>query len=119
MKIFIRAIRVIHGQKIQSMRRVALIAVFITVLLLVLVGGHWYLADRFVFAPALPSPWRDAALAVIAGGCLLLILQPIAERVLPPASARWIAWPAALWMGFAFLLLVLSFAADLAQSLSG
>jgi predicted MPP superfamily phosphohydrolase len=119
MKIFIRAIRVIRGQEIQSMRRVALIAVFITVLLLVLVGGHWYLAERFVFAPALPEPWRGAVLAVLATACLLLILQPVAERVLAPASARWIAWPAALWMGFAFLLLMLSFAADLAQALSG
>ena len=46
------------------------------------------------------------ALATIALGAALLIAQPIAERMLPPARARWISWPASLWMGFAFLLLI-------------
>jgi hypothetical protein len=100
-------------------RRVLLFATFITVLLLVLIGGHLYLAGRLVFAPALPAPWRGLALATIAFGAALLVLQPIAERRLPVRLARWIAWPASIWMGFAFLLLMFTLASDLAQALMG
>lgn len=100
-------------------RRIALIAAFIAVLLLVLVGGHLYLAEQLVFAPALPPPWRGAALAVLALAGSSLILQPIAERTLPIRVARWIAWPAALWMGFAFELLVLSLVSKVVQALMG
>jgi hypothetical protein len=100
-------------------KRNALIAAFIAVLLVVVIGGHLYLAEQLVFAPALPSPWRGMALAAIALGGALLVLQPIGERTLPPALARWIAWPSGLWMGFAFYLLMLSLAANLLQMLMG
>jgi len=101
------------------LRRIALIAAFITVLLLVLVGAHLYLAERLVLAPALPAPWRDVALAAIGLAGALLVMQPIAERALPAPLARWIAWPASLWMGFAFLLLILSLASKVVQALMG
>ncbi len=100
-------------------RRLALIGAFFTVLLLVLVGGHVYLAEQLIVTPALPAPWRGAALAAIALAGALLILQPIGERTLPAALARWIAWPASLWMGFAFLLLILTLASNLVQALMG
>lgn len=101
------------------MRRRALICAFITILLLVLVGGHLYLAEQLVLGPALPAPWRAAALSAIALGGSLLVLQPIGERALPARLARWIAWPASLWMGFAFLLLMLGFASNLVRALMG
>jgi hypothetical protein len=41
-----------------------------------------------------------------------LVAAPLAERLLPPAVSRWLAWPAALWMGVAFLLLVALAATD-------
>lgn len=88
------------------MRRLALVAIFVTVLLAVLIGGHLYLAERLVWAPALPAPWRGVALAVLLGGALSLLLQPIGERTLSPRLARCLAWPASLWMGAAFFLLV-------------
>lgn len=88
------------------MRRLLLVALFIAVLLAVLVGGHLYLAERLVWAPALPAPWRGAALLVLVLGAASLLLQPIAERTLPRRAGRWVAWPASLWMGAAFFLLV-------------
>jgi predicted MPP superfamily phosphohydrolase len=99
--------------------RSVLIAVFVTVLLLVVIGGHLYLAGRLVLTPQLPAPWRGAALATIVLGGALLVAQPLAERLLAPGRARWINWPASLWMGFAFLLLILSLASDVAQMLVG
>lgn len=101
------------------MPRVVLIAVFIALLLLVVIGGHVYLAGQLVIAPQLPAPWRAVGLATIALGGALLVAQPIAERLLRPARARWISWPASLWMGFAFLLLILSLMSELAQGLVG
>jgi predicted MPP superfamily phosphohydrolase len=100
-------------------RRTALIVTFIILMLLVVFGGHYYLAEQFVFAPALPPPWRTAGLAIIAIGGLLLVAQPIAERTAPAALARWIAWPASLWMGFAFFLLILGFGASIVRALMG
>src|SRR5262245_19533388 len=101
------------------MRRPLLIAAFIATLLLVLIGGHLYLAHRLVLAPALPEPWRTLGLALIAAGALLLVLQPIAERALPRRAGLWVAWPASLWMGFAFLLMMLSLATTLGEALMG
>jgi predicted MPP superfamily phosphohydrolase len=99
--------------------RFILIAAFIAVLLLVVIGGHFYLAQHLVIAPALPQPWRGLALAMIAGGGALLVLQPIVERTQPLRLARWINWPASLWMGVAFYLLLFSSASQLAQALRG
>ena len=101
------------------MRRILLIGTFISVLLAIVVGGHLYLAERLVVGPALPAPWAGGALAAIALGGALLVLHPIGERVLPTRAARWLSWPASLWMGFAFLLLVLSLTSEVLQALMG
>ncbi|MBX3023998.1 metallophosphoesterase [bacterium] len=101
------------------MRRLVLVAVFVGVLLAVLVGGHLYLAQRLVWRPALPAPWRDLALGLLAAGALSLLLQPIAERTLPRRLGRLIAWPASLWMGAAFFLLVGALLSDGLGALMG
>ena len=101
------------------MRRAALVSVFIALLLIILLGGHLYLAEQLVIAPAFAEPWHGAALALIALGGSLLVLQPIAERTVPRTLSRRLAWPAALWMGFAFLLLVLSLGSQLVRALMG
>ncbi len=84
-----------------------------------LVGVHAYLALRLVLEPGVPEPWRGALLAAIAAGALSLVLQPIAERRLRPPAARWIAWPASIWLGFVFLLLVQLLVTDAALWLAG
>lgn len=101
------------------MRRAAALAAFVTVLLAVLAGGHWYIARRLILDPGLPDPWRTLALAALAILAGTLVLQPLGERLLAPPAARLVAWPASLWMGFAFLLLVLLAASDLLLGLGG
>jgi uncharacterized protein len=87
-------------------RRAAVIVAFVTVMLGVVVGGHVYLDAKLALRPALPPPFRALVGALVVAGALLLIAQPIAERLLSPRPGRWIAWPSSVWMGFAFFLLV-------------
>jgi hypothetical protein len=101
------------------MRRAAALAAFVTVLVAVLAGGHWYIARRLILDPGLPEPWRTLALAAIGVLAATLVLQPIGERLLAPPASRLLAWPASLWMGFAFLLLVLLGASELLLGLGG
>ncbi|MGH0033169.1 MAG: metallophosphoesterase [Myxococcota bacterium] len=94
------------------LRSLALLAVLL-VFVGVLYAAHAYLAVRLVFDAGLGEPWRSAAVAAIAALGLSLVLQPAAERFLPAQRMRWLAWPAALWMGFLFLAFNLLLASDL------
>lgn len=102
-----------------SLRRWLFVALILVLASAFLVGVHVYLAKRLVLDPALPEPWRSACLGAIAALALSLVLQPIGERKLERRYARWIAWPASLWMGFAFLLLVQLLATDALLWLAG
>ena len=95
-----------------SRRRWLLLEIFLLLASAFLVGAHVYLAKRLVLDPALPEPWRSVCLAAIGALGASLVLQPIGERRLPRRSARFVAWPASLWMGIAFLLLVQLLATD-------
>jgi predicted MPP superfamily phosphohydrolase len=99
--------------------RLAAAAVFATLALGVVGGGHFYIAKRLVLDPALPDPWRTLGLGAVGLGFALLVLQPIAERVLARRHGRWIAWPAAVWMGTGFVLTVLLGASDALLWLGG
>ena len=100
-------------------RRWLAIACFLAFATAFLVGAHVYLARRLVIEPGVPEPWRTLALAGIGLLGASLVLQPIGERRLRPRLAKWIAWPASLWMGFAFLLLVQLLATDALLALAG
>ena len=95
------------------MRRVAAIALFLTLLLALVASAHAYILQRLVFDPALPAPWRGLAVAGVALLCAALVAEPVAARLLPRRAARWVVWPATLWMGFAFLLLLELLVSDL------
>jgi len=73
----------------------------------VLIGMHYYIAKRLVLDPGIASPWRGVLLAAVAGLGLCLVVQPFAERLVRPPVSRVVSWPASLWMGFAFLLVIL------------
>ena len=96
------------------LRRIAAIVPLLLLFSAVLLGAHWYLLDRLVFDPALAEPWRTLVIAAVVVLAVSIVAEPIAGRTLAPSRARFIAWPAALWMGLAFLLLLLCLATDLA-----
>jgi len=100
-------------------RRVLYGLIFLSILSGVVVGGHLYLAQRLVFDLDLPEPWRSLALFSIAALAASLILEPIAQRTLPRHLGRLVAWPASLWLGFWFLLLLGMWASELVLWLAG
>ena len=92
---------------------------FLGIALAVLLGGHGYIAQRLVLDPEVGAPARGFLLTVIGLGLASLVAQPIAERVIRPPWNRLVGWPASLWMGTAFLLLVTLAAGDLLRFLAG
>jgi len=101
------------------LKRIVVGLVFLSVAATVFVGGHLYLAQRLVFDPALPAPLEHALLVGIWILAAAIPAEPIAERLLPRSLSRWVAWPAALWMGVAFLLLVALAASEVVSLLLG
>ena len=85
----------------------------------VVLGGHFYIAQRLLYDTELPAFWEGLGLGFLVLLCAALILQPIAERRFPVSWARRIVWPASLWMGFAFLLLMALFLSDIVLVLLG
>ena len=94
------------------LRRWIAIGIFALLASAFLVGVHVYLAQRLVIEPGLPEPWRSAGLAAIALLGAAIVLQPVGERRLRRPWAKLIAWPASIWMGLLFLLLVQLLATD-------
>jgi predicted MPP superfamily phosphohydrolase len=90
------------------------ILVFIAVILAIVIGIHYYLWVRLVRDPHLPPPWRASATIAL---MLLAGAMPLAMflgRKLPSAG-RVMAWPAFIWMGVMFLLLVALAGADVGR----
>ncbi len=94
--------------------RVATVAVFAIVMSAVFLGGTYYLASRLVLEPAWGRPWTAYLLGLFMLLALLPLLQALAERLAPPRLSRIVAWPANLFLGFAFYLLIGLVATDLA-----
>src|SRR5262249_13459179 len=92
---------------------------FLAVATTVVLGGHWYIAQRFVFDPGLTGLARVTALGAIGLGFVCLFAQPFAERLVRPPWNRLVGWPASIWMGFAFLSLVVLGAGDAARWIVG
>jgi hypothetical protein len=95
------------------MRRLALGLSLLALFVSALLGAHLYVARRLVLDPGLPEPWRTAALALIIVLGATLVLEPIAQRAVPRRLAALVAWPASLWLGLCFLLVLGAAASDL------
>ncbi len=101
------------------MKRIVIGLLFLTVAATVFVGGHLYVAQRLVLDLGLPAALESLGVAlvwVLAGS---LVAQPLGERLLPHHLGRWIAWPASLWMGTGFLLVVTLGASEAVMVLVG
>ncbi|MCZ6465362.1 MAG: metallophosphoesterase [Proteobacteria bacterium] len=101
------------------MLRILGIALVASLALTVLASGHWYVAQRLVFDAGVEGVLRSALVGVVVLGGALLVLQPVAERLLRPPWSRWISWPASLWMGLAFYSVVLLGVSDLLLWIGG
>jgi uncharacterized protein len=91
------------------------IAIFLSIVMALVGGIHWYFWARLVRDTAVPwpyRPWASGALVILAA-CLPLPL--LLGRRLPPSGASMVAWPAFVWMGFMFFLFVLLLTVDLAR----
>jgi predicted MPP superfamily phosphohydrolase len=92
--------------------------VFIVVILSVVMGSHLYLAERLALAPAWPAPLGSALGLVLALGFAAIVAQAFLRRRVGPLSSA-LAWTAYGWLGFAFLLLTVTAASDVALALLG
>jgi len=86
------------------MQRIAVFATFAIVASTVWIGGHVYMFDRLVRDPGLTGAPATLATALLVVLCASVVLQPVAERWMPPRIARLVVWPASTWIGFAFFL---------------
>ncbi|MCG8587736.1 MAG: hypothetical protein MJE66_00435, partial [Proteobacteria bacterium] len=96
------------------MTRWLLVIPVLTVFATLLVGGHLYIAQRLVLDAGLPPAVSQAFQVGIALLAATIVLQPLGERFAPPRLARVVAWPASIWLGVAFWLLLALGATDLA-----
>lgn len=88
--------------------------VFIVIVLAILTGIHWYLWARMVRDTHLPSPWNVAATVALVALALSMPLALLLRRA-NPGLAQALVWPAFVWMGIMFLLLVSVAGVDLAR----
>ncbi len=99
-------------------RRILAGVSFVVVFFTVLGGAHYYLAQRMVLDPNWPVLLWGPLLLVLALGLATLVLQSFLRRRVGIIS-RTLSWSAYIWLGFSFLLLVLTAASDLMIGLLG
>ncbi len=98
-----RSARTFRRRRLRRLLLVALVAVLAAGFL----GGvHYYIARRLILDPGLPPPWRGALLAALVVLGATLVLEPLGQRLVRPPLSRIVAWPASLWLGFVFLVMI-------------
>jgi predicted MPP superfamily phosphohydrolase len=90
---------------------------FLTAVLSVLAGLHYYVWARLVRDSKLPHPWNRVALVAVV---LLALGFPLAIFLSrrQPEIGRFLVWPAYTWLGVVFVLFVLLVSTDLVRLLS-
>lgn len=96
------------------MTRLSGLVVFLGIVLTLLAGLHYYLWARLIRDPNLPQPWRIVATValIVAGASIPLSLF---LRRASPATLSILIWPAFIWLGVMFLLVVTFAAVDLVR----
>ncbi len=90
------------------------ILTFLTVVLLVLGGLHYYVWARLVRDTRLPPPWGAAATSAIVVLAILILVSFFLRRS-SSLLASPVAWAANVWLGLVFFLFFLLLAADVAK----
>lgn len=98
------------------MGRVWGFVIFLSVVLITLIGLHYYLWSRLVRDPHLPRPWGAIATAMMIAAAVSVPATFLLRRSAPTAL-RLLAWPAFVWIGLMFLLVVTLAGTDLARVL--
>jgi predicted MPP superfamily phosphohydrolase len=89
------------------------IVIFLLVVFGVLFGLHFYLWRRLVKDTTTTRRGRLVGTLLIVGAVLLIVGGLFFGRLARPDAARWIAWPAYLWLATMFYLFVLLLAAEI------
>jgi predicted MPP superfamily phosphohydrolase len=97
------------------LNRMARILIFASVAFSIMFGLHYYVWARLVRDTGLSHPWRTVATAAIVLLGASMPLAFIVGRSLSRSAARWVVWPAYLWMGLLFFLFTLLVASDVAR----
>jgi hypothetical protein len=100
-----------------SVMRAAGFVLFIAVAFAVNLALHGYLWWRLVRSPGWPAPWPRVGTAVLIGFALVLSAAVALLRTAPRVVAVPLAWIGFVWLGLAFLLLVLLLVAEPARPL--
>lgn len=88
------------------MGRVSGLVIFVAIALSLLFAIHYYLWLRLVRDPHLPSPWGAIASAAVVLAALGVPATFLLRKA-SPATVALIVWPAFIWLGLMFLLVVL------------
>jgi len=99
--------------------RIAAVLLAVSLVLTLVAGVHYYVAQRLVLDPALPEPLRSLGLGLVALLGASLVLFPLAERTLRLSWLRWLAWPPMVWLGVLFFTLNLLLLSDAVLWLMG
>lgn len=96
------------------MGRLAGLLVFISIVLGVLLGLHYYLWVRLVRDPRWPAPWGTVGTIIL---LLITLSIPVTFILIRRSSGagRLMAWPVFIWIGLMFLLVVTLAGGDLAR----
>lgn len=96
------------------MGRLAGLLVFISIVLGVLLGLHYYLWVRLVRDPRWPAAWGTVGAVIL---LLITLSIPVTFILIRRSSgaAKLMAWPVFIWIGLMFLLVVTLAGSDLAR----
>ncbi len=96
----------------------ARLAIFLSVVLSVTAGVHYYLWARLVRDLAWPAPWHTGLSIAIAALALLIPAGIVMARLLPRELSSPVMWVLFTWMGLMFFLFVLLIPADAVRAVA-
>jgi uncharacterized protein len=100
-------------------RRNRFVLLAVSVFLLLVAAAHHLFIDRLVVQTELPAPFAQLATAFIVLCAVSIFAHPLGEHLLGPRVGRVLGWPAYLWLGTSFYLVIALWTSDFALFVSG